>query len=382
AKADGCSILVTLDYGTTNHHELEFAKSLGLTTIVIDHHHVDSVPPADVFINPQQPGCGFARGDLSAAGLCWFFIVALSKLLPAKESLDPKRYLDLACLGTICDMVPLRGANRIIARRGLECLSSTERVGLRALKDVMGVGGGKRMSCSHVSFGIGPRLNAAGRMVSGDLVIELLTTESSGKAEKLAKKLHKLNQQRQATEEEVKLSAISQVDRRGGLPDGIVAWDRTYHTGVIGIVAQRLVEEFYRPSAVMGYENGFFKGSVRGIQGMSVVEVLSATSQHLEKFGGHAGAGGFSIREEMLEPFAEAFEQECAKAIREVSKEPVVNADTICDLNEITPAIVHEMKRFEPLGMGNPGPQIMLQGLEVRDVKTLKNAHLKATLSN
>ena len=381
ASASGHKCLLTIDFGTTNEKELLLAKELGLTTLVVDHHHVQTLPPADVFVNPQQAGCGFAEGTLAAAGLAWYLILGLSKALEGKAELHPKEFLDLACLGTICDMVPLRGANRIIARRGLESLEGTKRPGLIALKNVCGVGSGS-VSCSHVSFGIGPRLNAAGRMVSGELVIELLTTSNSGKAEKLAKRLNRLNQERQATEERVKQKALRQLSERSTTGNGLVVWDKEFHTGVIGIVAQRLVEQFYRPSAVMGFDQGHFKGSVRGIRGVSVIELLSSLSSYLVQFGGHEGAGGFSLQVDAEEEFANAFDQKCAEMLEGIEKEPSVEADTEAQLAEITPAIVRELKRFEPLGVGNPGPQLLVRGLEVRAVKVLKESHLKVTLGD
>ncbi|MCI5066339.1 single-stranded-DNA-specific exonuclease RecJ [bacterium] len=395
AKKHGHKVLLTIDYGTTNGTELELARSHDLFTIVIDHHHVRENPPADIFVNPHQEGCGFAEGTLCAAGLGWYLIVVLNRKLQEekyshvaqekKEHLDPKKYLDLACLGTICDMVPLRGANRIIARRGLENLSKTERVGLNALKSVIGARG--NITCSNVSFGIGPRLNAAGRMVSGELVIDLLTTNSEKKAEKLAKKLHRLNLERQATEEKVKTGALQQIQERqssspDGLPDGLVVWDKDFHTGVIGIVAQRLVEHFYRPAAVLGYDDGKFKGSVRGIKGMSVVELLSRVQDHLIQFGGHDGAGGFSLAEENVEMFARAFEAESKEMLKDIETHPTVEADTECNLSELTPAVVRELRRFEPLGIGNPSPQLLLRSLKVKSIKLLKDAHIKATLSD
>lgn len=381
AAADGHTHLLTIDFGTTNEKELLLAKELGLTTIVVDHHHVQSNPPADIFVNPQQEGCGFADGTLAAAGLAWYLILGLSRAFEGKAELSPKEFLDLACLGTICDMVPLQGANRIIARRGLESLEGTSRVGLMALKNVCGVGNGS-MSCSHVSFGIGPRLNAAGRMVSGELVIELLTTKDSRKAEKLAKRLNRLNQERQATEETVKQKALKQLSERESAGNGLVVWDKEFHTGVIGIVAQRLVEQFYRPSAVMGFDQGHFKGSVRGIRGVSVIELLSSLSSYLIQFGGHEGAGGFSLQEGAEEEFAGAFDEKCGEMLQGVETEPSVEADTEAQLAEITPAIVRELKRFEPLGVGNSGPQLLVRGLEVRSVKVLKDAHLKVSLAD
>ena len=385
AKKEGFDLLVTIDFGTTNVKELELARSIGLKTIVVDHHHVEENPPCDIFVNPQQDGCSFADGILCAAGLTWFLIALLAKKFPKKSAaLHPKKYLDIACLGTICDMVPLHGPNRIIARRGLECLAETKRPGLVALKEL--ISARHNLSCSHVSFGIGPRINAAGRMLSGELVVELLTTSDTKKAEKIAKKLHRLNKQRQEAEEGVKKDAFLQVEKQGRIigkvPDGIVAWGKHFHTGVIGIVAQRMVERFYRPTAILGYDSGAYKGSVRGIKGISVVEILKEVNEYLMQYGGHAGAGGFSIEEDKVEDFAKAFSEVSAKHIASVERSPIVHADTESSLSELTPAIVRELKRFEPLGIGNPSPQILLRELTVKEVKLLKGAHLKAILSD
>jgi single-stranded-DNA-specific exonuclease len=299
-----------------------------------------------------------------------------------KESgIDAKSYLELACLGTICDMVPLIGVNRVIAKRGLESLSESKRPGLRALRNVIGVRG--NVGCSDVSFGIGPRLNAAGRIVHGELVVELLTTRDSVRADKLARDLNELNAERQVIENAVKEAAIAQIEASGGPSWGLVAWHEDFHTGVIGIVAQRLVEHFYRPSAVMGMDSqGIWKGSVRGIKGFSVVEALGAVKQHLIKFGGHEGAGGFSVKAENLESFREAFNLECQKRLENIEIVPYVDADAEATLEECTVPLVRELSNLAPFGMGNPTPVVLVRDLTVKEVRVLKDAHLKVLLSD
>jgi single-stranded-DNA-specific exonuclease len=278
-------------------------------------------------------------------------------------------------------MVPLVGANRIIARRGLEMLCKTQRPGLQALKNVMGVRG--IVNCSDVSFGIGPRLNAAGRMIHGEVVIDLLTTAESALAEKHARTLNQLNAERQETEGVVKEEAVRKVRALGNLPAGIVVWDREFHTGVIGIVAQRLVEAFYRPSIVMGLDtDGIFKGSVRGIKDFNVVESLAAVGTHLIKFGGHEGAGGFSVEESRVEKFAEAYIAYCEKKLKTLNTVPFVDADTEALLADVSIPLVDELKKFAPFGTGNPGPVLLIRDLKVLEVKVLKGTHLKAMLSD
>ncbi len=377
----GFGLLLTIDFGTTNVKELSVARELGLKTVVVDHHHISAdPPPADVFVNPHQKGCGFAKGIACAAGLAWYLVLALRKELGA-NSTDPKNFLDLACLGTICDMVPLIGVNRVIAKRGLEALSETRRPGLKALRNVIGIRG--NVGCSDVSFGIGPRLNAAGRIVHGELVVELLTTHDTDKAEKLARQLNELNGERQEIEAAVKDEAIAQITRGGGPDWGLVAWHEEFHTGVIGIVAQRLVEHFYRPSAVMGMDTpGIWKGSVRGIKGFSVVEALGAVSQHLIKFGGHEGAGGFSVSEEKLQDFKAAFIEECRKRLEKIETTPFVDADTEATLDEFTVPLVKELSNLAPFGVGNPAPLVVFKNLLVKEVKVLKDAHMKVLLSD
>lgn len=380
--AEKFGLIITIDYGTTNVKELNLARKLGVPTIVVDHHHVGDIKtPADVFINPNQKGCGFAKKILSASGLAWYLIVGLKRCLPEAKDLDAKTYLDLACLGTICDMVPLIGPNRVIAKRGLEALAASLRPGLIALKNVSGVR--DRVTCADVGFGIGPRLNAAGRMVHGNVVIELLTTSDSLVSSKLAQRLNKLNTERQDTEAMVKEAALEQIRERGHLPAGLVVWDKEFHTGVVGIVAQRIVENFYRPAVVLGVDtDGVYKGSVRGIKGFNVVEALAAVSEHLIKYGGHEGAGGLSVLEEKLEDFAEAFIRECATRLENLPSGPVAEADTIVGLDELSLGLIEEFQRFAPFGMGNPNPQLLIKDLKVLDVKVLKNTHLKATLTD
>lgn len=379
AAERGFKLLIAVDYGTTCHFELELARTLGLKTIVVDHHHVASIPPADVFINPEQPGCGFADGQLCAAALVWYLVIGLKRAITAFNDVDVRKYLDLACLGTICDMVPLLGPNRVIALRGLEALTTTKRIGLQALKKV--VGANEEVSSFHVGFGIGPRINAAGRMEHPSRVIDLLSTDNSKVASRIARKLDKLNSERQDIESQILTKATFQVEAAEELPYGIVAWGEDFHTGVVGIVAQRLAERFYRPSIVMGCENGSFRGSARGIDGFDVIAALTDLAEHFERFGGHQGAGGFTLKSSPSE-FALAFNQLCRDRLERVPCVPVVLADTEVTLSDITPSLINELEGFAPFGIGNPAPQLLVRQVKVSQIRVIKESHLKANFSD
>lgn len=378
AQQEGFSLMVAIDFGTTNAAELQHAKKLGLDTIVIDHHHADGPPPCDLFINPQQSSCGFAEGILCSSGLVWYLIASLWRAIGSPAEVNPKNYLDLASLGTICDMVPLQKVNRVIAKRGLEVLNTTTRVGLVALREVMGLHGD--ISSHSISFGFGPRINAAGRVEDGTMVVDLLTTEDSLRAKQLARRLNRLNAERQEIEESVKRIAVQNVLSKGALPDGIVVWDESFHTGVVGIVAQRVIELFYRPTVILGAEGKLYKGSVRGVKGFHVADALTNLSQFLEKFGGHAGAGGLTIHPENLAPFADAFAKECRRQLSKEQLVPYTEADTSAELDELSLGLIEQLRAFEPFGIGNPGPILLFDGLTVREVKVLKEAHLKVML--
>ncbi len=384
SKAAGHGLIICIDYGTTNIKELELARAYGIKTIVVDHHHASQNPPADVFVNPEQAGCGFAGKVLCSAGLAWYLLIILKKSLilvkPKVKEIDLREYLDLASLGTICDMVPLTGVNRVIAQKGLEQLTDSKRLGIQALKKVIGIKG--PVQGHHVGFGFGPRINAAGRMMSGQMIIKLLTTKQEEEAKKIATRLDKLNQDRQEVEAKIKERAKQLINQSATIPHGLTVWGDNYHTGVIGIVAQRLAESFYRPAIVMGKDQGKLKGSVRGIPGFSVVGALAELSSFFDKFGGHTGAGGFTLKENNPEELAIAFDQVCKKNLETVELVPSIKADTIVDFSELDLKLCEDLKSLAPFGMANPGAQLMIQNLRVRDISLLKNNHLKVTLTD
>ncbi len=393
----GTEVLVTVDCGITSHHELALAKHLGLKTIVIDHHELHGVPPADVVVDPLQDGCGFREHKLAAAGLVWMLLIVLRRqaserwageVAEGRRTIpDPKEFLDLAALGTVCDMVPLVGVNRIIAQRGIEALQLTQRLGLIALKEVAGIGGGRRLTCGHLGFGLGPRINAAGRLGDAGQVFELLVTEDSLRAKHLAEAINRLNSQRKTIEERVREECLRTIRASAGLQQGnaFALFGADNHLGVIGIVAQRIVEEFYRPAAVMGPGEEVVrgktipvvKGSVRSIKGFHVADALRALGNLLIRHGGHEQAGGFTVATEKLAEFQGAFVELANSVLQPEQLCRRYLADLSVQLGELDFIAVQELGKLSPFGIGNPAPLFVTRGVTIDSVTSLAQNHLR-----
>jgi single-stranded-DNA-specific exonuclease len=398
---EGCGLLLTLDFGTTNQAELAHAKSRGMKTLVLDHHNIIGTPPtsADVFVNPKQAGCGFANGDLCTAGLAWVFVKALKDemtngadagLKRAARKINVDELLAFAALGTIADVVPLTDLNRAITREGLKQLSSSENAGLKALKHVSGIV--SEVHTEDVAFGMGPRINAAGRMARRDRggltgamqVVELLTSEDPYRAKELAETLNRYNIDRKKVEKKVRELAIKQLKLKGKPPAGLVVWGADFHEGVNGIVASRLVDTYNRPSVVLGVgQDGRLKGSVRGVPGFDVVKALEAVSPLLEKFGGHAGAGGLTVRKRQIHEFAKAFAAECEKQLKGRDLTPLVKPDvetSLPELKQVGKVLVEDLRKLEPCGMSNAVPKMLVRRAHVVSAIVQDDKHLKLML--
>ena len=395
----GTELLITVDCGIANCEEIKLAKRRGMQVLVLDHHQPGAqLPEADVIVDPAQPGCPFVDYEMCAAGLVWMLLIRLRAVAKTHKFFsevnfpDPRNYLDLAAIGTICDMVPLRRINRVIAARGLEAILANERVGIGALLDVASIKRGKPLSGGNISFGIGPRINAAGRLDDARQVYDLLLTESKTKAKQIAKKIDKLNRDRKQIESSMRDECIRSVLESKELQEafGITIYNEEFHLGVIGIVAQRLVEAFHKPSAVMapstielhGREIPVIKGSVRSIKGFNVSEVLGELSELLINGGGHAMAGGFSLMPENLAAFQEAFASAAAQRLSESDLVKRIHVDETVDLSEIDFNLVTELQRLAPFGMGNPSPVLVANNVLIDSVMALSEEHLKGRVTN
>src|SRR5215471_10750842 len=371
-KERGVGLVVTVDCGISNGREIEAAREFGLDIIVIDHHQPPpELPRALAVVNPHRKDCPFPDKGLCAAGLAFYVVIALrAKLREAgwfsSGVLDIRPYLDIVTLGTIADMVPLNGVNRTLLRRGLQELSASSRPGVVALKKVAGVPAGI-VSAGQVGFRLGPRINAAGRVDYGIKVVELLTTESNEVALRIAKELDEHNRERRAIEAEVLEQALAQahVSSNGGGRYSLVLGGEGWHPGVLGIVASRIVERFYRPTVVIGFQGGQGKGSARSIRGFHMVEAFRRCAEHLEKFGGHEYAGGLSIKGTKLELFVDAFENVAREFLAPDDLLPVLDIDAPLTFADIGFPLMRELESLKPFGVGNPEPLFMSETVEV-----------------
>ena len=397
----GTQLLITVDCGISSHAEFALAKRLGMKGLVVDHHEPHGLPPADIIVNPAQDGCPFKEHKLAAAGLVWMLLIVLrhharerSLKRPDGRELvlpDPKDFLDLAALGTICDMVPLVGINRVIAHRGLDAMKQSTRPGMVALKNVAGADSKYTFGAGQVSFQLGPRINAAGRLSDAGEVVQLLTTNDSVRANTISQAIDRLNDRRKTVEESCKDECIRAVLADPELRDrgAYAVFGEKYHLGVIGIVAQRLVEQFYKPSAVMapgeltkaGKTIPVIKGSVRSVKGFHVAEALQALAPYLLSHGGHAEAGGFSLLPERLHEFQAAFVELAERVLTPELRRRRWTADLEVTLGDIDFDVVNELQLFAPFGVGNPSPLFVTRGVMIESVVSLKQKHVRVRLS-
>ncbi|MGH7767927.1 MAG: single-stranded-DNA-specific exonuclease RecJ [Candidatus Binatia bacterium] len=373
-QAQGVRVIVSVDCGVSNYNEIELAQSLGIDVIVVDHHQPpELLPPALAILNPHQSSCAFPDKGLCGAGLAFYLVIGLrAKLRDAGwfggAEPDIRLCLDVVTLGTIADMVPLKGVNRVLSRRGLEVLGGSTRPGILALKQVAGVAAGE-ITAGQVGFRLGPRINAAGRMDAALKVVAMLTTDSADEARRIAEELDAHNRERQTTEAKVLRAAIEQAGAEIGERCSLVLGQEGWHPGVLGIVASRIVERFYRPTVVVGFHEGVGKGSARGIRGFHMVEAFRGCADLLEKFGGHEYAAGLTIRQENFSAFAERFEETSRRSLTPEQLSPVIDVDADLDFSEIGVELLRRIGELEPFGIGNPEPVFMTRGVEICERK-------------
>ena len=382
--AEGTKVLVTLDCGITAAGEIARANEHGIDCIVVDHHRCPpELPAAYATLNPQQSDCEYPDKGLAAVGVCFNLVVGLRKVLrergvytEARPQPNLRRYLDLVALGTIADMVPLSGVNRILSWFGVEELRSGRRAGMRALLEVSRLKPG-RCSSSDVGFRLGPRINAAGRLDDASVGVKLLMAPDMVTARPLAATLDVANQHRQRIEHDVHRAAVKMIEAMAEVPAAIVLYDETWHPGVVGIVALKLVEAYERPTIIIGEGR---RGSARTAKALHLYDAIRDVDEHLHKFGGHRAAAGMTVNPGCVDAFRDAFIARVAAEPKSDDDEGLLVYDDELEPADFTWNFAETLNRLQPFGNGNPQPLFRTTGVHVRSRRIVGKDHLKLRL--
>lgn len=381
-------LLITVDCGATSFEAVKKANQYGIDVIITDHHNIpDKAPDAAAVINPKSSNCTADLEHLAGTGVVYYLLMALRKHLRQNgwwaDSKEPnlKDYCDLIALGTIVDIVPLYRENRVFAKIGINVLNNGKRPGIKAL---MGrcIKNGSVKTAQDVSFTLGPRLNAAGRMDNGKIAFDLLTSGDPEKADQLAETLCRLNTRRRDLEDFVLREALAVIDKEGmsATSNSLVVSGGNWHEGVLGIIASRLQRQFHKPVVILSETGGVLKGSARSIKGIDIHHILSCCSHLLEKFGGHSMAAGLTLDPENLSEFKILFE----KTVRETSSvhdfTERIEIDCPLGLDRINDKIIDEIEWLEPFGAGNPSPLFMASDVLVLNGSIMGKRHFRMML--
>ena len=379
-KNQGVKVVITVDCGITAINETEYAKKIGLDMCITDHHEcTDTLPDAICVINPKQKDDTSKFKMHAGVGVAFKCIMALSKKYNLKEE-SYLKYLDIVAIGTISDIVPLVDENRIISKYGLIELSKTKNVGLKALLNIVN---SKQIDSVMVSFGIAPRINACGRMGKASVAVELLLEKDEENAKELALKLDKLNSMRQHVEKEIFEEALNMIEKNKlANKNSIVLYSPKWHNGVIGIVASRLVNMYYKPVILLTKEQNVIRGSGRCQSGFSLYDTLTECAELLIQFGGHELAAGLSIEEENINKFVEKFEEIVTKNAQNI-EEQVIDIDAQIFREDLNINLIKDIRTLKPYGQSNKEPIFVYKNLKIQSVRTLKDdKHLKFTLQD
>ncbi|MBN2098461.1 MAG: single-stranded-DNA-specific exonuclease RecJ [Dehalococcoidia bacterium] len=379
-KTQGVSLVITVDCGITNNAEVAYAQAHGLDVIITDHHNVMSgLPPALATINPKQPDCRYPFDQLAGVGVAFKLLQAVSQALGKEQGLDEA--LDLVAMGTVADKVPLLEENRYLVQKGLEVLRRTRRVGLRAMMDAAKLDP-NHLDTEAISWNMAPRLNAPGRLDHAITSYRLVMATSSDEASQLAQQLEERNAERQKLTEEFLARAKAELSMTGTTQPFLMIGGEDYPSGIAGLIAGRLAEEFYRPSIVYELRESTASGSARSIPEFDVVGALSQCRDLLDRFGGHPGAAGFALPRENLEPLQQRLLDIAGRQLAGVDLRPHLTIDAVLPLSTIAGKTYRLVDRFAPFGHENPTPVFLSHRVGVMDHYTIGNAsqHLKLRL--
>ena len=377
----GCELMITVDCGISAIDEIHYATSLGIETIVTDHHEPgEDIPKAIAVIDNKRKDSNYPFRELAGVGVVFKLIQALSiKLgLPEEEYL---KYLDIVCIGTISDIVPLVDENRVITKLGLMLVKQTRNVGLRAILQVSGY---SKIDSNTISFGVAPRINACGRMGVAEEALNLFLSKNINQVNELARKLNEHKRVRQETEKDIFENAKRQIEEKHlDENNTIVVAGENWHHGVIGIVSSKITEMYFKPSILLSFEeDGIGKGSGRSIPGFDLHDALMKCNDCIEKFGGHSMAIGITIKRENFDKLKDKLEE---IAIEEHIDEivPVIKINAKINLSEVNKYMVESLKELEPFGEGNKMPVFAFKNLKIDSIRALSEGkHLKLTLKD
>ena len=376
---DGVNLIITVDCGISGIEEVEYANSLGLEVIVTDHHEVgEKLPNAIAVVDAKRKDNTYPFRELAGVGVGFKLIQAISQKLELEEK-EYLKYLDIVCIGTISDIVPLVDENRVIAKLGLKLVEVTKNIGLKALIDVAGY---KQIDSFTVSFGLAPRINACGRMGKEKEALNLFLTKDPKVASEIAIRLNEYNVERQEIEKKIYEDAVKKIEEGKEEKPAIVLGSEDWHHGVIGIVSSKITDLYFKPSILVCFEGEEGKGSGRSIPGFDIYESLTNCSENLEKFGGHSMAVGVTIKKQNFEKFKEEFEKYAQNSnICDII--PIIKIDEEVTLADVSIKAVEELKLLEPYGEANKTPLFMYKNLRIHSIRTLSEGkHIKLTLKD
>lgn len=376
---EGYRLMITVDCGISGIEEIEYANSLGIETIITDHHEpAEILPDAYAVIDAKRKDSSYPFNQLAGVGVVFKLIQALSIKLKLDEK-EYLKYLDLVCVGTISDIVPLVDENRVIAKLGLKLVEVTKNIGLHTLIETIGV---KAIDSGTISFGVAPRINACGRMGHQQDALDLFLCDDVKKAKEIANRLNLYNQERQAKEKKIFEQAVQKVEEDEKDKACIILGDENWHHGIIGIVSSKITDMYFKPSILICFEGENGKGSGRSIPGFDLHEALSKCSKHIEKFGGHSMAVGITLKKENFENFKNEFEK-YARSCNISDIIPIINIDEEVSLKNINMEDVKSLKLLEPFGEANKMPLFLFRNLKINSIRALSEGkHLKLTLKD
>ncbi len=381
-------LIITVDCGISNRNEIEYAQSLGIDVVVTDHHQIpENFSPVCPVINPNRPDSEFPFRELAGVGVAFFLAAGIRSCIRKKgwfklaAEPDLRQYLDIVALGTIADMVPLTGQNRIIVSAGMEIMRTSRWLGIEAMKKICGLDN-QAITSGDVAFKLAPRLNAAGRIGDKTSGIKVLVTENYSEAINTAKELNSMNSERQRIEgeiiEDIETNLIPQLDLEN--KKTLLLARKDWHKGVLGIVASKLLERYHRPTVVLTIRDGIATGSGRSIDGFNLHESMTQLKHLFKKFGGHYHAAGCTLEKENIELLSQGLEDIARTVLKDEDLIPSITVDDCLRLSDLSIDSINDIRSLEPFGSGNPEPVFYSGNLEVMDSWIVGENHLKLRL--